>query len=106
MPDIPHFDVPFRLLGSSFAQNEQGSSEDIFACVQAVVRYHPGERELLPEFGMADMAFSPRPVSGRELVEAVQRWEPRAALDVEERPEWYDLLADRLVVEVSKRETA
>lgn len=82
MADVPHFDAPLRLSGSSFAAVEQNSKEEIADCVEAVLRTEAGSRIDAPEFGRPDETFeqlSPS-VSAEPYLSAVARDEPRAHL--------------------------
>lgn len=100
----PHFSLPFRLQGVSFAENEQDSPEDIVDCAEAVLRFTPGDREMLPEFGTQDLTFMQQPVDPKVVVNAVATWEPRAHVLARERPDLLDTLVDHLIVEVSTTE--
>lgn len=86
--DAPHFAVPFRLGGTSFAAVEQDSDEEILQCVEAVVRTPLGSRVLdAPDFGIPDPTFRQlgAGASADEIVAAVEEDEPRvsALADVE-----------------------
>lgn len=100
MPDTPHFALPFRLEGGSFAVNEQDSAEDVAACVEAVIRTRPGERDELPAFGVTDPAFQQAPIDTDLLVEQVNEWEPRAKALAEETPDLFDATVRRVRLEV------
>jgi phage baseplate assembly protein W len=95
---VPHFQIPFRLSGSSFATNEQGSMEDVVACVKSVLLTEPGERELLPDFGLADTSFTQHGESLDAITQAVSTWEPRASTVAAENPVLFrNLLSDVFV---------
>lgn len=85
----PHFDFPFRFTGTTFAQNEQDSIDDIVACVRSVLVTQPGERQMLPDFGMPDPSFSTQGHSAMEIATAVMTWEPRAATAATEEPQLF-----------------
>lgn len=104
MPDTPHFALPFRFVNGHAAEVEQDTVEDIAACVEAVLRTRPGERDELPEFGTPDLTFTQRPVDTDALLDAVEEWEPRARLLVEERPDLFDETVARVRVAVDTEE--
>ena len=80
---VPHFDLPFRFTGTSFAVVEQDSAADIANCVQAIIRTPVGWREELPSFGVPDQSFSQNGVDVAPIIAAVQEWEPRASIEAE-----------------------
>lgn len=87
----PHFAFPFRVANGRVAVNEQDSPDDVAACVQAVLRTRPGERDALPNFGSPDLTFHQLPVDPDTLADLVEGWEPRARVLAEQDP---DLLAE------------
>lgn len=76
----PHFDSPFRLLGSSFAVVEQNSAEEVEDCIEAVLRTPVGSRIEQPEYGIPDETFEQLApdVSAEAYLNAIAEWEPRA----------------------------
>jgi phage baseplate assembly protein W len=102
----PHFDLPFRFVGStttnkSAAVVEQNSFADIADCVEAIVRTPLGFRNDAPEFGFPDLEFLEQPIVSEDVVELVQAQEPRARVLITEQTDLIDVLIDRLTVEVS-----
>ena len=102
----PHFDMPFRFVGStainkSVAVAEQNSFEDIGNCVETIVRTPLGFRDDAPGFGFPDLVLLEQPVVTKDVVELVQGQEPRAVILITERPDAFDQLIDRLTVEVN-----
>lgn len=95
------FDLPFRLSGDGFAQVDQDSEDDINNCVEAVMRFRPGQRSMLPEFGIRDLAFKEQPIDGEELVAQVAVHEPRAQVYVSSQPDKYDALWAQVTVGVA-----
>jgi phage baseplate assembly protein W len=76
--DIPHFAVPFRVLGSSVAVVEQDSDEELLQSVATLLRTPVGSRDELPEYGIPDLPF--RNDAGeieQEILAAIREWEPR-----------------------------
>jgi phage baseplate assembly protein W len=86
---IPHFTYPFAFVADKdgnvhAAENDQDTLEDITACVTAIVSTPLGYREELPDFGIRDMTFSENGVNIDEIQIAIQQWEPRADVLIEE----------------------
>lgn len=76
---IPHLKVPFALDRQGHARTtEQDSGDEIRQSVKVLLATRPGERLVIPDYGLADPAFA-GPDAG-VIAEAVQRWEPRADL--------------------------
>lgn len=104
MADVPHFALPFRYEQGRPVVVEQDSVDDVAACVEAVLRTRPGEREESPDFGSPDLAFRQRPLDLDEVVGAVSRWEPRARLLAQEDPERLDEAVARVQITVRTEE--
>lgn len=81
-------------------QNEQGSIEDVTACVEAVLRTRPGDREMLPDFGTPEPLFANIPIDTDSIREAVTTWEPRAIVTLREAPDLLQRLVDHVVMTV------
>lgn len=84
MSAIPHFALPLRLAGGTFATVEQDTVDDVAACVEAIVRYPRGHRTDVPEFGIDDPVFALDGADPEDLLDDVREWEPRADLLVED----------------------
>lgn len=97
----PQFDLPFRLDGNDFATVPQDTEADIMNCVEAVMRYHPGQRAMLPEFGIRDLAFEVQPIDGAALIQAVSQHEPRAEIYVTSETDKFDALWANVTVSVA-----
>jgi len=100
---VPHLALPLRLVGSSFAEVEQDTNEDIAVCVEAIVRTRPGDRDELPAFGVSDVAFGQvdaggRPVDSELLVSQIEVWEPRVRALVSQEPDRFDKTIRRVRV--------
>lgn len=81
MPLTPHFAFPFRASGSSFAQTNQDSPEEISDCVEAVLRTPEGSRIDVPAYGRPDATFEqlgPAAPTIEPYLTAVEEWEPRS----------------------------
>jgi phage baseplate assembly protein W len=88
---IPHFTFPFAFVADAegnvtAAVNDQDTLEDVTACVTAILTTPLGFREELPDFGLRDMTFSQGGVDVDEIQVAIQQWEPRADVMIEEDP--------------------
>lgn len=97
---VPHFDLPFRLLGRGFATVEQDSYEDVANCVEAIIRTPYGTRDDSPEFGIDDLTFDIRPLNIEALTAQIENEEPRTTLAVREDPNLIDNLVSKIVIEV------
>lgn len=75
--EIPHFDLPFRFEAGRAVVNEQDSDADIATCVEAIVRYRKGFRDIAPHFGIEDLAFAQGPLDGSHLMADIEDQEPR-----------------------------
>lgn len=94
---IPHFDLPLRLVVNTLSVAEQDTVTDVVNCVEAVARHRPGDREMLPEFGVFDrLTFGRQPLDLQEFMDAVLEWEPRALVALEAHPDAFDPLIARL----------
>ena len=102
MTEIPHFSQPFRFGGPQAAVSEQDSVDEVADCVLTVLVCPFGYRDELPEFGLPDPTFGGG-VDVDEIREVVERWEPRAALLLEERPDLWDELVARVEIDVRVR---
>lgn len=90
MAEIPHFAWPFRYMGGEAVVNQQGSADDVLACVSAVLGTEPGQIFDEPDFGVPDPTFEQEPISTAAIVGPVSHWEPRATLLAETNPSALD----------------
>lgn len=81
MADIPHLTVPFRIRRGTALTVEQDTRAEIRQCVRVLVATLPGERSLVPAYGLADLAFTDPDDAPQAIAEAVREWEPRATVD-------------------------
>lgn len=85
MPDLPHFDLPFRWNGGHLAVTEQGEEKDIQNQVFNVVATPVGFRDEYPEFGNPSFGpFGPVPLDTGALEAAVDDLVPDARAVLEE----------------------
>lgn len=85
--DIPHFDLPFRYLNGKVVVVQQDMIDDIRNCVFAIASTEMGEREDLPEFGIASPVFENEPIDTQAVLSKILQDEPRATILMEEYPE-------------------
>lgn len=80
LPSRPHLAFPFSRSadGTSINVVEQGSEEEVMACVQMIARCPLGYREDRPEFGWDWPDLRLMPINPQPLLNAIQTFEPRA----------------------------
>lgn len=80
MARVPHFEVPLRMSGPSFAVVEQDSPEEVEQCVLAVLETPQGSRIDAPGFGRPDLLFAQlgADTTAQPYLAAVDEWEPRS----------------------------
>lgn len=78
MTDFPHFSIPFRVEGARAVVVEQDSTDDVVACVLAILLCPKGYRAELPEFGLEDPTFTEGAPDIDAIARAISEWEPRA----------------------------
>jgi phage baseplate assembly protein W len=84
-PTRPHFASPFSISKNGPAVVQQASTEEIDANVRTILACPVGFRTELPEFGVPPEQFGNVPLDVPGLTRAIQRWEPRATIDIVER---------------------
>lgn len=82
--DVPHLALPLRFRGDRAATIEQDSDADVLQCVETVLRFRRGHLLHAPEFGVPDQAHRQGGADLAGIVDAVSRWEPRAATVAED----------------------
>lgn len=97
---IPHFDYPFSLDAHGRAVLvDQGTTDEIAACVAVAISTPLGQRLGRPEFGSPDMAFT-GPNGVATAIASVAQSEPRAQLAVQDDMALVDGVTRRVRVEV------
>lgn len=81
-PRIPKFEIPFRLVGDSFAVISQDSQAEIEQGVEAVLRTRLGSRIMQPLFGVPEYLFLENGVNADLVRDQVLKGEPRARFSV------------------------
>jgi hypothetical protein len=102
MADVPHFSLPFRF-GLTAAVTEQDSLDEISDCCMAILLCPTTFRVELPEFGIPDPTFSSPQVDVTILRNAVERWEPRASVQLTAGIDALDELVARIETFVQVR---
>ena len=82
MADIPHISLPIRIVGRAYAVNDQDSEDDLVDCVQAICQFEREYRVEQPEFGILDPTFATMPINTNDIINQINKWEPRADVDV------------------------
>jgi phage baseplate assembly protein W len=104
MPDVPHLAFPVRLFGTSFLSYEQDTIDDIASCVELILLYEPGSREMLPEFGTQDPTFETQPIDLQQIAAAVERWEPRVHTLLSQAPDVLDAMVVRVLAQLKTKD--
>jgi len=97
----PHFDIPFVLYSTGAPVVEQDTFEEVANCVETIIRTPYGFRDDAPDFGFPDLELRTQPIVSQEVQEIVDQQEPRATTFMYEIPDFYDVLIDRITVEVT-----
>jgi hypothetical protein len=83
---IPHIAMPIAIGGGRYRSNQQGTQDEIAACVAVICSFQRGSREEAPEFGILDPAFEQRPIDIADIQSTCETYEPRAIVRVSEAP--------------------
>jgi hypothetical protein len=102
----PHFDLPFRFVGSTAATVEQDTEDDVANCVLASVLTHSGQRPESPNFGAGDITFRVQPVDLNVISEKVVQDEPRAAVLLSQIPSMIDSMIANIEIQVALKGSA
>jgi phage baseplate assembly protein W len=97
--DVPHFSLPLRF-GPQAAVAEQDSIDEIADAALAVILCPVGYRVELPEFGLPDVVFSSPVVDTDDIRTAIEAWEPRAQVALDQHPDALDALVSRVTLRV------
>lgn len=101
--DAPHFRFPFTWGKDGHAQCvEQDTSEDVYQCVEALIRTPRGFRLELPDYGISDPTFSEGEPDTSDIQSAIEIYEPRARADIDlSNDEEVDALAWTIMADIS-----
>jgi phage baseplate assembly protein W len=102
MPPLntPQIAFPFEITSGGLVREvEQDTLDEIAMSVEIILRFPIGSRAELTDFGIPDLTFR---LSNEDLsalvAEHVTRWETRARILIEERPEqWNQMVRDFMV---------
>lgn len=88
MSEIPHLQVPFRIVGGHALVVEQDTLEEISQNLRVLLLTRRGQRGSIADYGVDDPTFGAvgRTPDEGELQAAAARWEPRARIDVDSEP--------------------
>lgn len=77
-----HLAVPFRLDPRGQAATlKQDSPAEVAQSVRILLDTRPGERLMVPDYGVDDLTFVDA-IDDGWVADAVQTWEPRATVDI------------------------
>lgn len=101
---VPHFAYPFRVSGDHVAVVEQDTWDEVAQSVQMVLTTERGSRLAVPEYGVDSPLFATL-TRGREqhMLEAVNRWEPRARATIGITADNVDEFVHHIRVEIPTR---
>lgn len=79
-----HLKVPFALdVRGSARTVTQDTPADVTQCVAVLAGTRPGERLVVPQYGIDDLSFSTfGEVDDATVADAVAEWEPRAGISI------------------------
>lgn len=76
-PIPQHLALPFRIVGTRAVAVDQDSDAEILQSVEVLMRYRPGDREAVPDFGVPGQAHRQGGADLVTVAERVELWEPR-----------------------------
>lgn len=84
---IPHLAIPFELDRRGSARTvDQDTDGDVIQCVRALVESRPGDRQMVPRYGVDDLTFAPADAIGEDWVaDVAAEFEPRATVNTTQR---------------------
>jgi phage baseplate assembly protein W len=100
---VPHFNLPFRFGGGAASVVDQDTTDDVLACVLAIMLCPKGYRAELPDFGVEEMTFDEREPDLTKLAQAIIEWEPRADALLTTAPDRFDDLVHYVAVRLGTR---
>jgi hypothetical protein len=104
----PHISIPFTMLAwgvGGVDVNEQDTLDDVYDCVQAVIRCPENWRPELMAFGIADQTFTQNEIDLGEIADKVSVWEPRSEVLYEQALSGITLLDDIVKARVARIQT-
>ena len=102
MERIPHLALPLRVELGAFVAVEQDTLDELVTTVSCICSFPIGYRAEAPDFGIPELEHLGRPLPVDEVERQIETWEPRADVEVAERPyDPADPTASRLEVAVT-----
>jgi hypothetical protein len=101
-PTTPNIDLPIRFDGTDFALNEMDSASDFKTKAEVLMRYRPGDRSDLPEFGGPGLVGKLAPLDLADVQRALGQWIPEGNYRVTESGNPGDPAERRVVIEVDE----
>jgi phage baseplate assembly protein W len=99
---VPHFAFPFSVDRDGAAHVlEQDTLDEVAQCVQVLLATPTGTRMEQPDYGVVDPVFQVEIDKG-EVLRAVEEWEPRAAVALQDDPDKLDVLVRRVQARVAQ----
>jgi phage baseplate assembly protein W len=98
--DTPQIALPFEILPNGRVDEvEQDTLDEIAMSIESILRYPLDYRVDLPDFGTPELTFHLDPAEvSRIILDHVSRWEERAPLLIENRPDEWDELIQNYIV--------
>jgi phage baseplate assembly protein W len=82
---VPHLTIPFTIgYDGTASVLEQDTSDEIVQSVAMCVGSEPGQRLLVPNYGVVDPTFAG--INTSAVIAACGRWEPRATVSIQATP--------------------
>lgn len=98
---IPRLALPLTVSAGGYSSVQQDTTDELAVCVRTILSFELGSRVERPEFGIADPTFQQRPLDLFDVEQAIDMYEPRAAVSVTEVPDPTDPLATTVRVDVA-----
>lgn len=86
MDNVPHLALPLRVIGGAYATVQQDTVDELTTTVAVVCAFPLGSRIERPAFGIASPELADEPLDLADIRAAVAAYEPRAEVQVFERP--------------------
>lgn len=86
MDDRPHLALPLRIVGAAYATVQQDTVDELTTTVAVVCAFPLGSRIERPKFGISQPELEDEPLDLADIRRAVAAYEPRAEVQVSERP--------------------
>lgn len=103
MTDLPHFSLPFTVASGQAVVVEQDTTDDVVACVVAILLCPRGYRTELPGFGLDDPTFTEARPDIDAITRAITEWEPRADTVLATEPDDFDALVHYVSIYLGTR---